>query len=291
MEMTQQEIESQLLLATEKRKTIETRLKDTQQELSRLQQMFEADISELKVSQTQENNLQEQLYEAQKTNIKQAISVDSLKKIFGDATPFFSKIRDKTLSKVQEMKDFLDGTSLDKMWVEERYAEYKDICIEKGEDIKSKEEFEKIALAIKEAEQLGPTSFYEKVGNVSREVGHAKNTIKSVWQSLKVEEKIGNLLKNEDSSNQITEINLAEVDKKTVFSTWVDTRNVVQLSKTNDTNTLHKDYVQYVEHVYGKDNVDSLTYSFKNGVFTNTLNKTLKSIEQLDNKPQRPKMK
>lgn len=290
MDMTQQEIEAQLLFATEKRKTIETRLKETQQELSRLQELFENDITELKVSQTQENNLQEQLYEAQKANIKQAISVDGFKKILGDATPFFSKIKDKALSHVKDMRDFLDGTSLDKMWVEERYAEYKEICIQKGEDIKSREEFEKIALAIKETEQLGPTSFYDKVGTVSREVGHAKNTIKSVWQSLKVEEKIGNFLKS-DIEQEVPPLDLTEVDKKTVFGAWIEARDVVKLSKEKDTSALHQDYLNYVEGVYGNHNVDPLTYSFKNGGFTIALNKALKVQEQNEVKPKRPKMK
>jgi hypothetical protein len=256
MEPNQKEIEDLLNLSTEKRKIVEVRLKETQLELTRLQ---------------------EQLYEIQKQNIKQAISVEGIKKVFGNATPFFMRIKDKTLGKVQEVKEFLDGTSFDKKWVDERYEEYKELCISKGEDIKSKEEFQKIALAIKETDSESDTSILEKLSNVSKEIGYAGSTIKNVWQSMGVEEKIINILKTEDLQEEVEEV--ANIDKKTVFNDWIISRNVKKSVNKLDNNVLYQDYLQFIEHVHGAEQSVELSYPYKGGAFTAALNRTFKNLE------------
>lgn len=273
--MNQKEIEAEIILATENRKNIENRLKDTQQELSRLQQLFEDDISQLKAAQTHENNLQESLYTLQKQQIKEVMSVDSLKKVIGDATPFFMRIKEKTLNKVQGVKEFLDGTSLDNQWINEKYEEYKEICIQKGEEIKSKQEFQKIALAIKETENLGESSIYDKLSKISKEMGHAKDTIKNVFQTLKVEEKIGNFLKGESEEVETTVVEI-ELSKKSVFKGWFDTQDVSNL-KEQEGRKLYEEYTQFVESEYGKDNTSDLSYGYSN--FIAAMNKAIKVVE------------
>ena len=271
--MNQKDIEAEIILATENRKNIENRLKTTQQDLSRLQQLFEDDIAQLKSAQTHENNLQESLYSLQKQQIKEVMSVDSLKKVIGDATPFFMRIKEKTLNKVQGVKDFLDGTALDNQWINEKYEEYKEICIQKGEEIKSKQEFQKIALAIKETENLGETSIYDKLSKISKEVGHAKDTIKNVLQTLKVEEKIGNLLKGETEPNVEVAV---ELTKKSVFKEWIDSQHIPTL-KQQESRNIHEGYVQFVASQYGEDKVSDLTYGYSN--FITAINKSMKAVE------------
>lgn len=273
MDQTQKELEEQLNGATENRKSIEKQLKDTQVELTRLQQVFEENLVNLKVAQSHENTLQEQLYEVQKNNLKQAMSVEGIKKVFGDATPFFMRVKAKALDKVKDVKEFLDGTAFDKKWVDERYEEYKTLCIEKGEEIKSKEEFQTIALAIKEANTTSTeTSLYDKMSNISREVGAAKNTIKSVWQTIGVEEKIGNFIKAAEEESK-------PVDKKMVLQDWITSRNINNSGAKKDMNELYGDYVQFLEHVYGKDNVTEVSYTFKSGSFTTAFNKIMNAQE------------
>lgn len=275
MDLTQKEVEDKLNSATDNRKNIELRLQETKQELLALQERFENDLNNLKVAQTQENDLQQELYEVQKNNIKQAISVDGLKKVFGDATPFFLKIKEKTLSKVQGVKDYLDGTSIDKRWLEERYEEYKTICIEKGQEIKNKEEFQKIALAIKESTGSNEKSILDRVSSISHDLGEAKDTIKNIISSLHLEKKISNLLKNEEVNSQND--NLQEITKASALETWIKTSEVdIVLPQTKeDKIMLYDNYLNFIEATYGEDKLEELAYSFKGGSFTTVLNNVL----------------
>lgn len=268
MERTQQDIEKDLADIIDQRKLVESRMENTQKELIRLQELLEGDFDNLKSKQNAENNYRTELYEVQKNSIKQAMSMDGIKKVLGDATPFFLKVKEKTLGKVQAMKDFLDGTSFDRKWVDEKYEEYKKVSINKGDEIKSKEEFEKIALAIKDSSETSNLSIYDRVSNISKEIGTAKTIIKNVWQSIGVEEKVVQLLQN-NAEEETVEI----LDKKTVLNIWL-TSEKVNLNSSH----LYKQYTDFVKNTYGEDSFIDLAY--KQGNFTAIINRKEKDNDQ-----------
>lgn len=261
MERTQQEIEKDLTDVINQRKLVESRMENTQKELNRLQNLLEVDFDNLKSKQNAENNYRTELYEAQKNNIKQVMSMDGIKKALGDATPFFLKVKEKTLGKVQAMKDFLDGTSFDRKWVDEKYEEYKQVSINKGDEIKSKEDFEKIALAIKDSSDSSHLSIYDRITHISKEIGAAKNTIKNVWQSIGVEEKVIQLIQNNQDEEKIENL-----DKKTVLNIWINS-NDIDLKSPD----LYKKYTTFIVDTYGEDSFVNLGY--KQGNFTVIMNR------------------
>jgi len=305
-ERTQKIVENELKETTLQRKSVEENLHSYQEQIKKLQEDIEFSFDSLKALQQKENNLQEELYLIQKESIKDALSLGGLKKIFGDSTPFFSSLKGKAVETVQKVKGYMDGSYFDQKWLDEKYDEYKEHCIEKGEEIKSKEEFQKIALALRKMQNQedGDTNFFDVVGKVSKEVGSATTSVKSVFQSLGFVEKITNALSTareeiahneKELSNKetplikkISEDDTLIKDKKAVFAEWIENRNVKKSKTTQDVNSLYEDYKLYISYVY-PDEKDELTYSIKGGAFTAALNRTFNDLTQetipVDGKP------
>lgn len=283
---TQAELEAELKTTTAQRKAVEKDLESYQEQIKQLQDNIEFALDSLKALQTKENNLQEDLYTVQKESIKAALNINGLKKIFGDSTPFLSSLKGKAVETVQKVKGYVDGSYFDQKWLEEKYDEYKEHCIEKGEEIKSKEEFQKIALALRKMQTNDDNdlNFFDMVGKVSKEVGSATNSVKNVFQSLGFVEKITNALAGSKEEVAV-EIPVTEVssdeevkDKKTVFNEWVEARNIKKSKSKEDLEALYKDYKLFVEYVY--PNNSELAYSLKGGAFTAALNRTFENLEQ-----------
>lgn len=305
-ERNQQNVEKELKETTIQRKAVEENLHSFQEQIKKLQEDIEFSFDALKALQQKENNLQEELYTLQKESIKDALSLGGLKKIFGDSTPFFSSLKGKAVETVQKVKGYMDGSYFDQKWLDEKYNEYKEHCITKGEEIKSKEEFQKIALALRKMQNQedGDSNFFDIVGKVSKEVGSASTSVKSVFQSLGFVEKITNALTNAKEDIVLTEQKLVEKevpiitkvdadvteakDKKVVFAEWIENRNVKKSKTTQDVNSLYEDYKLYVAYVYPEEK-DELTYSMKGGAFTAALNRTFNDLTQevipVDGKP------
>jgi predicted HicB family RNase H-like nuclease len=275
-ERTQQSVEKELKEATIQRKAVEENLNSFQEQIKKLQENIEFSFDALKALQQKENNLKEELYQLQKESIKDAVSLGGLKKIFGDSTPFFSSLKGKAVETVQKVKGYMDGSYFDQKWLDEKYDEYKEHCIQKGEEIKTKEEFQKIALALRKMQNQneGEVNFFDVVGKVSKEVGTATTSVKSVFQSLGFVEKITNALNVTKEDVGVIEKQLADKevpiitkidseqtepkDKKVVFSEWIENRNVKKSKTTYDVNSLYEDYKLYVAYVYPEEK-DELT--------------------------------
>lgn len=286
---TQSELEAELKATNLQRKGVENDLESYQQQIKQLQEKIEFSIDSLKSLQTKENNLQDNLYIVQKENIKASLNMNGLKKMFGDSTPFFSSLKGKAVETVQRVKGFVDGTYFDQLWLEEKYEEYKEHCIDKGEEIKSKDEFQKIALALRkmQSNEDNDLNFFDVVGKVSKEVGTASNSVKNVFQSLGFVEKITNALSASKEENHealiyvdgkgdsVLSDNLK--DKKTVFNDWVEARNIKKSKNKEDLDTLYNDYKMFVEFVYPGQ--PELAYSLKGGAFTSVLNRTFENLE------------
>lgn len=288
---TQAELEAELKATNTQRKSVEKDLESYQEQIKQLQENIEFSLDSLKSLQTKENNLQDALYAVQKENIKAALNINGLKKIFGDSTPFLSSLKGKAVETVQKVKGYVDGTYFDQKWLEEKYDDYKTHCIEKGEEIKSKEEFQKIALALRkmQSNEDGDLNFFDVVGKVSKEVGSATSSVKNVFQTLGFVEKITTALSGAREELQkelspapvITKVDMQDEenkDKKTVFNEWVEARNVKKSKSKQDLNALYNDYKLFVEFVYPEQ--PELSYSLKGGAFTAALNRTFNDLEQ-----------
>lgn len=288
---TQAELEAQLKATNTQRKSVEKDLESYQEQIKQLQENIEFSLDSLKALQTKENNLQDELYVVQKESIKSALNINGLKKMFGDTTPFLTSLKGKAVETVQKVKGYVDGTYFDQLWLEEKYDEYKTHCIDKGDEIKSKEEFQKIALALRKMQSNDDNdlNFFDVVGKVSKEVGSASSSVKNVFQSLGFVEKITNALagakeelkKELNSSPVIAKIENEDIevkDKKTVFNEWVEARNIKKSKSKQDLNALYNDYKLFVQFVYPEQL--ELTYSLKGGAFTAALNRTFNDLEQ-----------
>lgn len=287
--LTQTQLENELKQTNSQRKSVEKDLESYQEQIKQLQNNIEFSMDSLKALQTKENNLQEELYTVQKENIKSALNMNGLKKMFNDSTPFLSSLKGKAVETVQRVKGYVDGTYFDQMWIEEKYDEYKEHCITNGEEIKTKEEFQKIALALKKMQtnEEEDVSFFDMVGKVSKEVGSASTSVKNVFQSLGFVEKITNALAASKEDNNYLFVNNSNreedsdeqpKDKKTVFNEWIVARNVTKSKSKQELDSLYNDYKLFVEFVY-PDNAE-LAYSLKGGAFTAALNRNFEGLEQ-----------
>jgi uncharacterized protein YoxC len=284
---TQSELELELKSIILQRKSIEKDLETYKEEIKKLQNDVEVALDSLKALQIKENNLQDELYTIQKESIKTTTNINSgLKKIFNDSSPLFFSLKDKAIDTVQKFKYYVDGTYFDQKWLEEKYHEYKKYCIQKGEEIKSKEEFQKIALALKKIQtnENNDFNFFDIISKVSKEVGSASTSVKNVFQSLDFVEKITNSLSSSKKENIvenfITEkpVTNQSKDKKTILHEWIKTRNIKKSKTKEDLDSLYKDYKLFVEYIY--PNNSDLIYSLKGGAFTAALNRTFEKLEQ-----------
>lgn len=268
-QISRQDIEQQLHDVSANREIIEQRLKDTQAQLNALYDLFNEDLENLKIAQNSENNLREQLADFQKNAIKDAINLEGFSKLLGEATPFLARFKDKAFGKIKAVKEIIDGSAFDKVWVEERYEEYKQICIEQGKDVKSREEFEQIALTLRNvSEDSTNLSLYDLLGKVSHEAGSAKEHVRNVWQSVRLSDHFVNFLGKQNQQEQ-EEV----LDKKTVLNQWIETRDIKKSVSKMDVNELYSDYILFVEFAYGPEQVEELTYTTKNGAFVTALSR------------------
>lgn len=291
---TQSQLEEELKVTNSQRKAVEKDLELYQEQIKTLQDNIVFSLDSLKALQTKENNIQENLYNVQKENIKLALNVNGLKKLFNDSTPFLSSLKGKAVETVQRVKGYVDGSYFDQLWLEENYDFYKEHCIKNGEEIKSKDEFQKIALALRkmQSNEDNDLNFFDVVGKVSKEVGTATTSVKNVFQSLGFVEKITNALStNKDYTDNTPELlestNSNDINKKSVFNQWVEVRNIKKSKNKEDLNTLYSDYKMFVSFLHSENN--DLTYSLKGGAFTSALNRTFENLEQetipMDGKP------
>ena len=281
------ELEEKYEQAIKLQKDIENRLEHTQTEIDRLSTLFDSDLKALKDAQHNTNILKEQIFEVKKHNFKEMLNGEGIKKAFGGAIPFFSKLKEAVSNKTKEVKEYIDGTSINRQWVEEVYEDYKKICIEKGEEIKSKEEFQKIALALKEVDdEVSELNLYKILGKAAKEVGQAKDSFKNVWISLGVEDKIQKLLQQKKNSHQDEAMNDSEVieeklDKKTVLAFWISEHNIVQDVRAKTAiQDLYDNYQFFISAAYGHEKVEELAYSIKNGGFVSALNRHFEGLTQ-----------
>lgn len=291
---TQSQLEEELKVTNSQRKAVEKDLELYQEQIKTLQDNIVFSLDSLKALQTKENNIQENLYNVQKENIKLALNVNGLKKLFNDSTPFLSSLKGKAVETVQRVKGYVDGSYFDQLWLEENYDFYKEHCIKNGEEIKSKDEFQKIALALRkmQSNEDNDLNFFDVVGKVSKEVGTATTSVKNVFQSLGFVEKITNALSTNkgytDNTPELLEsTNSNDLNKKSVFNQWVEVRNIKKSKNKEDLNTLYADYKMFVSFLHSENN--DLTYSLKGGAFTSALNRTFENLEQetipMDGKP------
>ena len=291
---TQSQLEEELKVTNSQRKAVEKDLELYQEQIKTLQDNIVFSLDSLKALQTKENNIQENLYNVQKENIKLALNVNGLKKLFNDSTPFLSSLKGKAVETVQRVKGYVDGSYFDQLWLEENYDFYKEHCIKNGEEIKSKDEFQKIALALRkmQSNEDNDLNFFDVVGKVSKEVGTATTSVKNVFQSLGFVEKITNALSTNkgytDNTPELLEsTNSNDINKKSVFNQWVEVRNIKKSKNKEDLNTLYADYKMFVSFLHSENN--DLTYSLKGGAFTSALNRTFENLEQetipMDGKP------
>lgn len=282
---SQSELEIELKNTITQRKSVEKNLESYQEQIKQLQDNIEFSLDSLKGLQTKENNLQEELYQVQKESIKAALNINGFKKMFSDSSPFLASLKGKAVETVQKVKGYVDGSYFDQKWLDEKYEEYKEHCISKGEELKSKEEFQKIALALRKMQtnDNNDLNFFDMVGKVSKEVGSATTSVKNVFQSLGFVEKITNALtvvKEEslsDNTPTSTVTNEKAKDKKTVFNEWIEVRNIKKSKTKEDLDKLYNDYKLYVSYVYPENS--DLIYSIK-GPFTAALNRTFENLEQ-----------
>lgn len=274
MEKTTQE----LLKEVENKKIIlEEKIKNNQQTLLKIQENFEIDLDNLKELQAMELSLRQKIYEQQKNSLHQSLNAQSMKKLLGSAAPFFAKIKANTINKAKNIKDYIDGNHIDKVWLEEKYSAYKKVCIEKGEEIQSKEEFQKIALSIKNVQdEMKELNLNEIISKVSKEVGHAKKSISSVMENMKIEEKFDNFLKKKTNVEKKEESNYShmEINKKNTLAMWITEKNPNLTSNYPD---LYEMYISYVNLKFSKhvDDLDKICYSKKSGSFTQAINRYL----------------
>ena len=293
------EIEKEYMDSISAQRNAERKLEEDQLKILSLQEQFEYDLKEFKVLQQKTLALKEAVYEAQKNNFKEMLNIEGFKTALNGVSPLFSKIRNTVSSKAKEVKEYVDGTASDRKWVQERYEEYKEICTKKGEDYKSKEEFEKIALALKEVEDdVGALNLKHVLGKAYKEVGNAKDSFKNVWISLGVENKISNLFHNKEQDvlllenqqteqeekksstqeNIVNDIIENKFNKKSALELWILENNIQITSKCNTSIvSMYKDYNNFLESKFG-NNIPDILYSDKNGAFASALNRHFKKL-------------
>lgn len=263
------QVQDELKEVTSKRKEQESNLEQLQEKFSKIQKDLEFTLDSLKNLKDTESSLQHKLFLMQKESIKENLNIGGLKKIFSESNPLVKKIKDKG----KEIKEVLDGTAFDKHWIDEKYEQYKNNCIKKGEEIKSKEEFKKIAITLKELKHDASES------QIFELIGKATDSLK------KVGKKVQSVLINEES-NPIQEEKTTESQKvengvvvelpktkKEALEFWVKKFNI-QYSEENIA-TLYEQYTIFLIQQYGQMSFAEIRYSDKGSAFKTALKKAL----------------
>lgn len=263
------ELNDKLIAKENEKLTLEQKIKNNQKLLATINQEFEEDLNKLKDIQEEEQSLRKEVYLKQKEFLHDSLSLDSMKKILGGAGPLFSKLKASTLNKAKELKEFIDGSSINKEWVEQRYNEYKKICIQKGQQIQSKEEFQRIALSVKNVKgEIQELNLYDIINKLSVDAGQATKSVKKIIKDIKIQEKVeqvGTIIRqNREAISDETE------NKFEIFSEWASHKSV---NLKDSTDNLYNNYLEYLSKKYSDRDIVVISYSKKSGSFTKALNK------------------
>lgn len=248
---------------------LEQKIKENQTLLQELHEQFEKDLETLKDLQDTEDSLRKEISNQQKEDFNDTLSLESMRKIWGKAIPLFSKIKSSTVNKAKDVKNYIDATT-DKKWIEEKYKEYKAIALKKGDDIKSREEFQKIALSVKNVQgEIQELNLYDIINKLSTDAGHAGKAIKKAVKNIKIEEKVEAIIKKKEVAEDDTG------NKLDIFTEWAS-HKFVNLEDTTD--NLYNNYLEYLSKKHPDLDINTISYSKKSGSFTKALNKYKKSI-------------
>ena len=249
---------------------IEKKIKEKQKLLQELHEEFEKDLNALKNLQNTENILRKEISN-QKQYFKNKLILEPMKKVLGKAKPLFSKIKDSTFSKAKDVKTYID-TNTDKKWIEQKYNEYKAIALKKGDDIKSREDFQKVALSVKNVQgEIKDLNFYDIINKLSSDAGHVSKALKKAVKNIKLEEKVEYIVRKK---NYKTDENS---EKKLKFFTEWASHKSVDLSESPE--DLYYNYLEYLSKKYSNLDIDIISYNKKSGIFTKTINKYKKLLD------------
>ncbi|NCQ51626.1 hypothetical protein GW796_06975 [archaeon] len=236
------------------RKAEESNLDTLQESFHEIQKSIETSLEKLQALKEKESTLQNKLFLMQKDLVKENLNVNGIKKLFSN-TNFVKKI--------QEIKEVLDGTALDKQWIEEHYLKYKASCIKAGEEIKSKEEFKKIADSLKNVEDtVSNIQFGELFAKASKE---AKKVGKFVQEAFST-----TISSQSDSEPLDIE---APTSKKEGLILWLKNSNIVYSDEK--VLELYQEYNSYLSKFFDNEVPTELIYSYKGGAFKQALKKQL----------------
>ncbi len=264
------EVQTELKEATFLRREKESELEDLNNQFLIIQKKIESSLENIQIIKDKESSLQNKVFLIQKDAFKETLSVSGLKKLFSDNNSFVKKIKDKG----KEIKEVLDGTAFDKEWIDEQYEKYKSTCIKKGEEIKSKEEFKRIAVTIKEikdgAININWNSLINKAENGFNRV---KTKVQEALTSSNFEESSqAKEYSNISSVSESEQIDPPET-KKEGLELWLKHSGISYSEEK--INQLYEDYTQYLTKNFGDTISIDKTYSFKGGAFKTALKKSL----------------
>lgn len=269
-----QEIQQQLKEVSTLRKQQEENLESLQSEFSKIQVSISDSLENLQELKDKESSLQNKLFLIQKENIKEALSINGIKKMFSDSNPLVKKIKEKS----KEIKEVFDGTHLDKEWIDEHYDKYKETCIKKGEEIKSKEEFKKIALTLKNAKdevtsiQFG--DFFNKAGEKIQQASKKiQETLSSQFQET-VKETI------EEPKEEVIIVEIVQpTTKKEGLESWIkNSDREIPIEKDYSDEKIpefYDEYVSYLNILFDNNTPIEVVYSIKGSAFKTALKKAI----------------
>jgi hypothetical protein len=250
---------------------VEQKIKDNQKLLQDLHEEFEKDLETLKDLQDSEESLRKEISNQQKEDLNDTLSLESMRKMLGKAVPLFSKIKNSTVNKAKDVKSYIDANT-DKKWIEQKYNEYKTIAVKKGEDIKSREDFQKIALSVKNVQgEIQELNLYDIINKLSTDAGHASKAIKKAVKNIKIEEKVEAITRKKDSA-----LDEESGNKLDIFTEWASHKSV-DLNEAPE--SLYSNYMEYLSKKYSDLDINTIAYTKKAGSFTKALNKYKKSLE------------
>lgn len=262
-----QQVQDELQQVSHQRKAAEEKFEHLQLQLTKIQTDMEENLDSLQKLKDQESILQNKVYQLQKESLKEALSFNGVKSLLSGASPLLQKIKEKG----KELKDVFENSNFDKQWLDEQYDKYRDLCIKKGEEIKSKEEFQKVALTLKKLEKEGEDfSFSELLSKASKGVGNVGNTLKEAIKNMKTEG-IDKVL-----SSKPEDISLPQTKQEALLQ-WVAERKITKASLNKANSELYEDYTTYLNWVFENQIPEDILYSSKGGSFINALKKQFES--------------
>lgn len=280
------ELEQKYEAAMEGQRAIERRMRETKDEIERLSSVFEEDCALLKDSQQLCNILKERIFVKRKEGFKEMISADGLKKIVGEYG-LFGKVADKTRGII----GMVDGTASAMRKFEEKYEEYRQACFKAGEQVKSREEFRKMADSFKNLEEAAveevvsfaetaqqkaasAAAFLDKKFDLTglkevagKEFGAIKSGVMAMFENLA-----------QPAAGEVAEVRQEKTkterpSKDEVFGNWAE----AEFSRTGrepnfrDLDGEYSKYRKYVSDKYGMDSLDELSYSKESGDFVSAI--------------------